>query len=576
MKHNNSHKHIKGLLLNASSKPLNFKYLFNLSPQLFYFVFLAGLTIPQKSIAQNARYPLHRDFNFRINKHILLKKLPLHTSLCPYLETQLNRYADFDSIVYRQNRTDSLYKTKRFPRIHQKLRYQDLIYINKNKFHLQANILLNMRASLQKNTSETYSINTRGVMVKGDLGKRISFYSAFYENQAFFPDYIQQYADKQLVIPGQGAWKEFKDTGYDFSSANGYLSITPLFTDNWMLNVQFGHGKHFIGNGYRSLLLSDNSFYYPFFKITTRYKAIRYTVIYSEFQDFEHVYYSYHYRKHATYNYLDFLIGKSLEIGLLETSLLKTSGNSYTNRFNTAYFIPLPVIRPLQFGLNHKNTNILIGINAKFSLARIVQFYAQAVVDNCDLNKTGNGEHYFENKTGYQIGVKFFGSTQNKSMLYPLYLQIEYNQVAPYTYGNAISRQHYSHYNQPLAHPLGAGFREFTAIMNYNWRNFLLDIKSNYATASSDSVNTHYGSNIFLPEEMAFRGTKSYNNEIGQGTKAKILNINTQLSYLINPASNLQLFAGIHYRETNIETAQNSMFVFFGIRTALANYYYDF
>lgn len=576
MKHNNSHNQVRGLSPQTGCKPLIFKPASNFLYLLFLLVLLTGLTVPVNSIAQNERYPLHRHFNILINKYILNKKLPLHTSLKPFLETELSRYADFDTIVYQRNRMDTMYKTKRFPRIYQKLRYQDLVYVDKNNFQLQANILLNMKASFQPNTSETHTLNTRGIMVKGNLGSKISFYSAFYENQAFFPDYISRYVDKQLVIPGQGAWKEFKGNGYDFSSANGYLSITPLLKKKWLLNIQFGHGKHFIGNGYRSLLLSDNSFNYPFFKLTTRYNAIRYTIIYSEFQDFEHVYYSYHYRKHATYNYLDFLIGKSLEIGLLETSLCKTSGNSYINRFNPNYFIPLPIIRPLQFGLNHKDMNILLGLNAKFLLSRTWQLYAQVVIDNFDLSKAGEGKHYFENKIGYQFGVKFFGSAENNALLYPLYLQVEYNQVAPYVYGNATPQQHYSHYNQPLAHPLGAGFREITGIMKYNLHDFLIEIKCNYATTSTDSLHTHYGANIFLPEELAFRGTQSYNNTIGQGNKTNILNINAQLSYLVNPASNLQLFTGIHYRKATSNVDTNSRYLFLGIRTALANYYYDF
>ena len=42
--------------------------------------------------------------------------------------------------------------------------------------------------------------------------------------------------------------------------SSGFVSVEA--SDNFI--VQFDHGKHFIGDGYRSLLLSDNSFNYPF------------------------------------------------------------------------------------------------------------------------------------------------------------------------------------------------------------------------------------------------------------------------------------------------------------------------
>ena len=34
------------------------------------------------------------------------------------------------------------------------------------------------------------------------------------------------------------------------------------------VNVQFGNGKQFVGNGYRSVLLSDNAFNYPYLKFS--------------------------------------------------------------------------------------------------------------------------------------------------------------------------------------------------------------------------------------------------------------------------------------------------------------------
>ena len=59
--------------------------------------------------------------------------------------------------------------------------------------------------------------------------------------------------------------------------ANGHVS----YQTSKHFNFQFGHGKHFIGDGYRSMLLSDNSFNYPYLKITTDVWKVSYVNLYS-------------------------------------------------------------------------------------------------------------------------------------------------------------------------------------------------------------------------------------------------------------------------------------------------------
>ena len=58
------------------------------------------------------------------------------------------------------------------------------------------------------------------------------------------------------VIPHEGFWKEYKDgKGVDFLQARGYIT----FEATRHINMQFGHDRLFVGNGYRSLIFSDFS-----------------------------------------------------------------------------------------------------------------------------------------------------------------------------------------------------------------------------------------------------------------------------------------------------------------------------
>ena len=183
--------------------------------------------------------------------------------------------------------------------------------------------------------------NTRGILVQGDIGKKLSFSSSFYETQAQFPSWVDSfaatYADTALVkgaqvsysnfgfvlILGQGRAKPFRD-GYDFGMASGYVSYSPFER----LNIQAGHGKHFIGEGYRSLLLSDNAFNYPYLRITSSWwkGKLQYTGIYNSMQSLNRIEFATtpeapFERKSGSFNYLSIAPVKWLQIGLFEGTI---------------------------------------------------------------------------------------------------------------------------------------------------------------------------------------------------------------------------------------------------------------
>ena len=113
-------------------------------------------------------------------------------------------------------------------------------------------------------SNRKYYTNTRGYIGSGYIGKNVYFESLFAENQSFFPTYLSKSNNATKIIPGQGRWKTFKDIGYDYAFSSGFVSVQV----HKNVNIQAGHGKQKIGHGYRSLLLSDNSFNYPFIRIT--------------------------------------------------------------------------------------------------------------------------------------------------------------------------------------------------------------------------------------------------------------------------------------------------------------------
>jgi len=232
-----------------------------------------------------------------------------------------------------------------------------------------------------------------------------------------------------------------------------------------------------------------------------------------------------------------------------------------------SYASPIIYTSALTEGLNGTN-NVLLGATLKLKITNSISFYGQYMMD--DFSEIKNSLH---NKTGFQAGAKYFDLFRAKN----LHLQVEYNQVRPYSYASKKSSQSYTHYNQSLAHPIGANFKEAIVFLNYRRRDFFTEAKINYAIIGKDSIGRNYGNNIFKSDNNAFYGMNSTINEMGQGVKTTLRIFDFHIGYLVNPSTNLNILIGISNRSSTsaIENSQTN-YVYFGIRTSLNNVYYDF
>jgi len=440
-----------------------------------------------------------------------------------------------------------------------KLFLEDFAIIDKKDILLKVNPLLNLKLSKDLNEEINFYTNTRGVEFKGNIGQKFSFYSRFYENQSKFEPFITDFVNKRLVVPGQGAPKFSREGTFDYSSAEGYIS----FSLNQKFNFQLGHSKHFIGEGYRSLLLSDNSFSYPFVKSTLNFGKFQYIMLWSQYQSFSVAYYNYHYRKYSSINYLSYIIKPGFEISLFE-SVIWPANTKTEDKFNYNFFNPIILFRSLQYEFNSEQ-NVMLGLNSKIKISKFSQIFAQFAIDDTDF------EYLSESKYAFQIAFKYFDLFHNNLKNHNLFLHIEYNQIANYTYSHKNTLQNYTHYNQEIAHPAGSGLKEIIGILSYNFKKIGLDIKYNQIINSLDTANTNFGSNIFLPDN-----SNQNEFEIAKNIKTTIQHIDLSLKYIINPVTNLQVFISIKNRkyQNRIESTDN-LFFSFGIKTNLNNYYFD-
>ncbi|MFH1320545.1 MAG: hypothetical protein ABII90_07825, partial [Bacteroidota bacterium] len=198
--------------------------------------------------------------NRELNREINYSGKLIHTGIQPFDIDYISLQLDSDSLP-RENPYINNKEKAWLPR---KFFKENLFVVDEPGFKLASSFLYKFEKGKDEFSDRDLSFNTRGVFVEGEIGSKTYFFSSFFENQSFFNDYIYDYVRKNTVAPGFGRVRSIENGGFDYSSASGFVSFQALP----FLNFQVGNGKHFIGEGYRSLLLSDVAFFYPFFKIT--------------------------------------------------------------------------------------------------------------------------------------------------------------------------------------------------------------------------------------------------------------------------------------------------------------------
>lgn len=492
--------------------------------------------------------------------------VPVHTSMKPWIE---NDYPVRKTIIYNNAHQKQITKYPGFGNWLLRWHYQNsLLQVERPAkdgepaFNLYIDPLFNLQAGSTSDStgSGTFWINTRGVTARGDIGKRVSFETSFQENQAMMPLFIDAYARKTLVIPGQGRWKTFDTTGFDFAMASGYVSVKAA---SW-LNIQAGHGKHFVGDGYRSLLLSDNSFNYPFARLTARFgkqSQFQFTSLYAVLTNLQSISpvppqtERLFQKKPASFQMLSWRPLRILELGFFQGVMWDAADSS--NRVSTGFLFwnPVPGIGPAAEGMNGTR-NYLIGFNLRIDIAKTVSLYSQFMLDNA-------GDSAVSRKLGYQIGLKSF----NTFTLKHLHLQAEYNRVLPYTYATASPAQSWTHYSQPLAHPLGAGFSEINGSLQYKIGGFFVHLRGSTAQIADNSSTQNFGQWPFMSDTLASTGSSN----------VRLTYIDARVGWVISQASNLNISAGITSRNLTRNAATDKQTLLsVALRTSLSNIYYDF
>lgn len=499
-----------------------------------------------------------------------------HTVSKPYTFSEVSKYYNLEDANTKLMKNKTTWWGK-------KLWNENMVQIQGEDYWFTLNPIFDLQFGKSDPSEAKYTyVNTRGLQARGGLGKQINFTTTIYESQGRFADYFNRYAESiapaggnPAIIPGIGIAKEFKTDAYDFPLAEANLTFAP----NKFFDLQLGYGRNFLGDGYRSLLLSDGASPYPFLKINTTFWKIKYTNTYMWMKDVrdavtvDRTYAT----KYVANHYLSWNVTKKFNLGFFESVVWSNQNN---RGFDMSFVNPIIFYRAVEFSSSSRSGNALLGLTGKYKWNNQINFYGQFLLDEFSLGDMKSGEKSWKNKFGYQLGAKYYNAFNIKNLL----LQAEYNHVRPYVYAHSEIITNYGHNNQSLGHQWGGNFREFIAIARYNKGRYFADAKVTIGKRGLDfansGANSNYGSNIYRDyDEERFANTGV---EIGQGNKTNVFIADMQAGYLINPATNLKLFGSIIYRNFDPSTEnltdfkESTTWFSVGVRCDIFNWYLDY
>jgi hypothetical protein len=226
-------------------------------------------------------------------------------------------------------------------------------------------------------------------------------------------------------------------------------------------------------------------------------------------------------KKFAAMHYLSLRAAKGLTLGVFEATALHRS-----EQFEWQYLNPVILYRTVE-GLLGSPDNVLIGADVRWDFLRRYQVYGQVLLDEFVFSELRARRGWWGNKYGLQAGAKY----ANAFGINHLDLQVEYNSVRPYTYSHTDSLNSFTHFNQPLAHPWGANFRETLVLARWQ-PTPRLTLQGRYVQGlrGLDPAGKNYGSEIRVSNTWR---VQDFGNEIGQGDATTVRIIGFDASYLL-------------------------------------------
>lgn len=486
-------------------------------------IIVLGIFLSTDRIFGQEYLPLHRDVWQEVERVKTSSRMSVHLAVKPFYRNEvpdsLLRYYGKDTTKYYYDFTRALLR-------------DHTAQIKKEDYRLALDVIYDFGGGRDRSdrgaTNEERSIfsNVRGLMASGQLGRRFSFYTGFYEIQRVVPYYQSAFIDSVGVYPGFGRVKDYRQNGYDHSMSFAGMRFNVL--ENW--NIDFVYDKQVIGFGYRSLIWSDASFAFPSLRSEWSFfdGKLKYFSNYGVLQSLERlprrdVPESLFKRKSITMNYLSWKPHNRVELGVMQATIWQRVDSTRTYNMPWNAYIPLIGLPILTEGWNGRN-NCYAGFNLRFEPVDGFTSYFQVLVNDVK-----------SKCQAYQAGIKALNLG-----LKGLDFQVEWNSIGTEAYSGPNALQSLTHFNQPIGHPSFNTDDELIVLLDYRYKRLFLRNKLVYWT--SHDIET------------------------------KATQYDVEAGYFLNPKTNSQVSFGVISRSVNYQELVYSI----SFRTNLHNRYFDF
>ncbi|MDP1728048.1 MAG: hypothetical protein Q8M15_14780 [Bacteroidota bacterium] len=436
-------------------------------------------------------------------------------------------------------------------------------------FNLIVNPIIYYQLSTDKFNGTNALLNNRGIEIRGNIGDKIGFYTQVSDEIIQPNSWVGEYFSRDGSLLNANFIKSY-GAYHNYFLSNAYVTGSL----NKYMDLQFGHVKNFIGDGFRTFIISDQSPEYLTLRLNTRIWKMNYTNIWSELRDRPIPGgngRSMQPRHYMATHHLSINLSKNFNLGIFETILFQRD-SGYTNTgFEPNYLNPVVFYKSVENGLNSVDKSI-IGINYKYNFLKHFSWYGQIVFSEFILKNMLAGTGWWGNKWASQTGLKYIDAFG----LSNLDLQAEVNICRPFMYTSFNPQQTFSNFRQFLAHPLGANFYESATIIRYQPSNRItITAKIIFAKYGNDTNGSNWGKDIRL--DYNTKSSTEFGNFIGQGISTRLIYSELLASYM--PRHNLFLDFRFGYRKTSASLTQfdsNTAYFSLGIRLNIAQRFYDF
>jgi hypothetical protein len=522
--------------------------------------------------AQAVLLPYSYQLDQKFNASIYSVDNSFHTALKPFIIDSIltPKYNAIMNVGVDSSRTGWI------PR---KIFNEHLFDIQNKEFTFYGDYLPDLQAGRDVNNKINTDLNTRGYQFGGTIGDKFFFYTSGFENSGVFPAYYSDIINKINLIPGQAYDRSFGASNKDWSYVTSILSYSPIK----QVNVTLAEDKTFIGDGYRSLLLSDFSPNTPFLRVTAQLGKFQYMIMWDYMEDPEAVQFDSfgnNRRKWGGFHYLDWNATNRLSLGFFNAVIAEEADDyGHFHGFDANFLDPVIYANALN-STSSQPDDILVGFTGKYKIFDKTALYAQLLLDKFSAGTFFSGSST-NNTNGLQVGLRgadLFGVT-NFNYLF------EYNSVRPYTYSSSQQITSYSNYDEPLGDPFGANFRELIGILNYSIGRFDLMGQLEYAKYGADpNTTTDYGGDVLkvltstsIPTDVGPTPSPATSAYIGQGVTNNLYYAEGTIGFIINPKTNLKFELGAVVRADKTALSdQKTVWITFGLRSTFRQIYHDF